>query len=465
MAPLEIDQIQEVALTVTLGEKVVLPETVTATYNDGSEQAVAVTWNENQVNDAVASGEGTYQIDGETTDGSTVKATLTIAPKNFVVNPGFENSDTTMWNITFPDGVDAHAEVKQNKSNAKSGEYSLDFWNDQPVDFGVSQTITGLETGYYQLSMFIQGGEADGAAMELYAETSNQSYAAETFVDGWVNWQQPVIDQILVTDGEVTIGVQVQAPENAWGTLDDFYLKRVGDYEEDPDPEPEDPDTTPEVDPDPDENKPDMSVLQEVGDQVYLMERGTRDISVKQEVIDQLSDEATLIFAWQGIRVEIPVSILKGKGDISFQFGGVTDAVEHKHEDRLSDLIDFTLKANGETIDFEQAINVTFSIDGDRVKDWEHVIVNYIDENGDVQEQLTPTSYNADTGEVTAAVKHFSIYGVFEETVEDESEPLTDKTNQLPDTATTQYHYIVAGILFLMLGSTSLWYIRKKTYQ
>ncbi|UOQ87491.1 Ig-like domain-containing protein [Gracilibacillus salinarum] len=466
MAPLEVDQIQNVVLTVTLGEEVVLPETVTATYNDGSEQDVAVTWDENQINDAVASGEGTYQIDGQTKDGSKVTATLTIAPQNFVMNPSFENSDISMWNLTFPDGSGPHAEVKQNKSNSKSGEYSLDFWNDQPVNFEISQTITGLETGYYQLSMFIQGGDAEDANMELFAETADQSNAAETSVDGWVNWQQPEIDQILVTDGKLTIGASVKAPENAWGTLDDFYLKRVGDYEEPntkPEPEPEDPDPNP--DPKPDEKEPDMSALQEVGDQVYLLKSETRDISVKQAVIDHLSDEAILIFSWQGIRVEMPVSILKGKGDISFHFGEVADAVEHKHENRLSDVIDFTLKGNNEPIIFEHAINVTFPIDTDRVQDWDHIIVHYIDENGEIQEQLEPNFYNKEAGEVTAAVNHFSIYGVFEQLAAEESESSTDESNPLPDTATNQYDYLIAGLLFLVLGSVSMWYVRRKKYQ
>lgn len=44
-------------------------------------------------------------------------------------------------------------------------------------------------------------------------------------VDGWVNWQNPIIENIPCTTGTVTIGVSVTA--GAWGTLDDFLLNPV----------------------------------------------------------------------------------------------------------------------------------------------------------------------------------------------------------------------------------------------
>ena len=46
-------------------------------------------------------------------------------------------------------------------------------------------------------------------------------------VDGWVNWQNPIIENIPCTTGTVTVGVSVTAPAGAWGTLDDFLLNPV----------------------------------------------------------------------------------------------------------------------------------------------------------------------------------------------------------------------------------------------
>ncbi|SFL70791.1 arabinogalactan endo-1,4-beta-galactosidase [Gracilibacillus orientalis] len=264
VAPLEIDQVNDVSVTATIGEEVELPESVTAVYNDGSEEPVAVTWNQEQIDQAAASGEGSYTIVGEVNGENTVQANLTIEAENFVFNPSFEESDTSVWEINFPEGVEPHASVKENRSNSRTGDYSLDFWSDAPVDFEVKQTITDLETGYYNLSMFIQGGDAPESVMQLFVNSSEEQYQTETDVDGWGSWVQSEIDDILVTDGTITIGASIKASAGAWGTLDDFYLKRVGDYQEpqpdpepdtesNPEPKPEDPEPTPEPQPEPDE--------------------------------------------------------------------------------------------------------------------------------------------------------------------------------------------------------------------
>src|SRR5699024_9083933 len=150
---------------------------------------------------------------------------------NYVVNPSFEDRDRSMWKITYPDG-DAHADFK--KEDPYSGEYSLHFYSDKAVNFKVEQTITGLEPGYYNFAMFLQGGDATNSEMYIYAKTSDQELIEDTEVNGWTNWSNPAIEDILVLDGSITIGASIKADAGAWGTLDDFSLYRVGDYEEEP---------------------------------------------------------------------------------------------------------------------------------------------------------------------------------------------------------------------------------------
>ncbi|GAE93950.1 arabinogalactan endo-1,4-beta-galactosidase [Gracilibacillus boraciitolerans JCM 21714] len=65
VASLKIDQIKNISLTFTFGEEIVFPDTVTATYNDGSEQPVDVTWNQEQLDQAIENGEGSYIIEGD----------------------------------------------------------------------------------------------------------------------------------------------------------------------------------------------------------------------------------------------------------------------------------------------------------------------------------------------------------------------------------------------------------------
>ncbi|SHM73121.1 glycosyl hydrolase 53 family protein [Gracilibacillus kekensis] len=492
-APLAIDQVNNVSLSVTLGEEINLPETVTATYNDGSEQEVSVTWNQDQLNEAIENGQGSYSIDGTVEGGHSVKATLSIQAENLVLNPSFENSDLDMWNITVPDEDNPQASVKENRSNSKTGDYSLDFWSESPIDFKVQQTITDLEPGYYNLSMFIQGGDAEESDMQLFATTTEDEYSTVTHVDGWANWVESELEEVLIKDGTIIIGAKIKANEGAWGTLDDFYLYKVRDYQapEPTDPTPEEPtdesdsnedddsndssnqdeDTSDSNDSDSNNDQPtdnkkdevkneaaeikvtDINQLEKQSDNTYKAAKEVSKITINKEVINQLPEDAKIELEQKKIKVSLPVSILKGKGDIQFSFGKVSADIVSANADSLSTLIDFTLTADGETINFETPVTLTFTIDPDKVKNWDNVKVYYIDENGDKKEEATIISINKDTGEIVADVNHFSIYGVFEEDV---------SGNELPDTATSQYNWLMLGAAFLLIGLSTILLIRKR---
>jgi arabinogalactan endo-1,4-beta-galactosidase len=231
VAPLKIDEIKDVTVNAILGEDITLPETVTVTYNNGSTGETSVTWDGAALEQAISNGVGRYVIEGEVEGGGVVKARLTINPKNYVVNPGFENKDRSMWKVSYGNGAIPHTSFQQKASDAKSGEYALHFYSGTGVNFNVEQTITGLEPGYYNLSMFLQGGDAHNPEMYLYAKTGGDELKDDTGVNGWVVWSNPQINEILVLDGTITIGASMKADAGAWGTLDDFYLYRVRDYD------------------------------------------------------------------------------------------------------------------------------------------------------------------------------------------------------------------------------------------
>ncbi|WP_236015335.1 glycosyl hydrolase 53 family protein [Planococcus soli] len=230
-APLQIDEVKDLSILAVAGDAIALPQTVTVTYNDRSEGSAQVAWDEEALQQAINSGAGSYVIDGELEDGRTVKANLEISPENFVKNPGFESSDQSVWDITHRNGSAPHTSYQNKASDAKSGNYSLHFYSADRVDFQAEQTITGLEPGYYKLSAFLQGGDAENSEMYIYAETAGERYTMETSVNGWANWSHPELDGILVEDGTVTIGGSVKADGGAWGSLDDFSLYRVQDAE------------------------------------------------------------------------------------------------------------------------------------------------------------------------------------------------------------------------------------------
>jgi arabinogalactan endo-1,4-beta-galactosidase len=230
VAPLRIDVVNEVNMTVFLGEDFKLPEYVSVIYNDGTEGTIAVKWNQAELDQAIQNGVGRYTIHGTTENGLTVLANLEIKPHNFVRNPSFEGNDRSMWDIKYPDGYEPHTDYQLKASDAKSGEYALHFYSSTGVDFQVEQTITGLKPGFYNLSMFLQGGDAKNASMYLYAKTGGKKYKAYTSVNGWLNWSHPEINNLLILNGKLTIGVRIKADGGAWGTIDDFYLYQVSDF-------------------------------------------------------------------------------------------------------------------------------------------------------------------------------------------------------------------------------------------
>ncbi|TPE68049.1 glycosyl hydrolase 53 family protein [Halalkalibacterium halodurans] len=232
ISPVKIDEIKDVYLTSFVGEAVTLPETVEVRYNNGATGTMNVTWDGEALAEALASGAGSYVIEGIVEEGSAVRAYLQIVQQNYVRNPSFEENDRSMWNISYKNGTSPHTNYQNKPSDAKTGDYSLHFYSSEAVDFTVKQTITDLEPGYYTLSMFIQGGDAHDSDMFLFAETSSEQFKASTSVNGWVNWYNPEITEILILDGTITIGAKIQANGGAWGTLDDFALYRIGDVEE-----------------------------------------------------------------------------------------------------------------------------------------------------------------------------------------------------------------------------------------
>ncbi|MDR0221691.1 MAG: Ig-like domain-containing protein [Lachnospiraceae bacterium] len=205
-----------------LRNPVVLPDTVEAIYNDGVSEEVAVEWDENVDLDIISnSPPAVYPING-TAQGLPVICYVKMEEENYIENHSFENDDRSMWRL---DNIGNTEQVRfQEKStDAYSGRYSLHFWDPSYVEFTVEQTVTGLRAGVYSFAIYLQGGDAVNPEMYIYARAGGEEYRAATDVDGWVNWRQPKIDNINVTDGEVTVGVYIKC-DGGWGTMDDFQL-------------------------------------------------------------------------------------------------------------------------------------------------------------------------------------------------------------------------------------------------
>lgn len=229
-APLAVDSIPEVTVACNIGTDPELPDTVSVIYNDRSEAQVPVIWNTDDVAAIDTKNGGNFTVSGTLDDGTEVTAAVTVDRINYVQNPSFEDSDTSMWTINYSGETDP-TDYQVKAADAHSGEVAFHFWSGSAdMDFSIEQSFTDLEPGTYELSAFSQGGDlSDDAYMDLYALVDGKELTAPFMLTTYADWQNPVIPEIKVTDGSLTIGVRYKCNVNSWGTLDDVTLYKIAE--------------------------------------------------------------------------------------------------------------------------------------------------------------------------------------------------------------------------------------------
>ncbi|MGN1187196.1 MAG: glycosyl hydrolase 53 family protein, partial [Lachnospiraceae bacterium] len=226
---LKLEQIKDIEEIIDVGVQFKLPETVDALYNNNEVRQLTVTWN-NPVYDIYSAGiytmTGTVTGEGvEEFGDSEVTLTLKVNQNNLLSDYSFESENHDVWVITYPDGVEC-ADYLKKSSDAMTGDYSLHFWSDKPVYFTAEQQVEITEDGNYAFSANIQGGDVGESEMFIYVKLGDDVLTQSFNVDGWVNWQTPVISGISAKAGDIiTVGISIKAEAKGWGTIDDvkFY--------------------------------------------------------------------------------------------------------------------------------------------------------------------------------------------------------------------------------------------------
>lgn len=222
-----IDYVPDYAYEITAGDVFKAPAEIPAVHLDRSKNAnVKVTWNEEDVAAVDTSKDGEYEIKGKTEDDRAVKCTVKVSYVNLLLNPGFDETDRSMWTV-IAEGEDV-TDYQEKAADAHSGDFSLHYWSESPYEFRIEQTVTGLEPGTYKVSVFSQGGDFDDTAeMQLYAVVDGEERFSNFMNSGWVNWKNPRISDLKLTGDTITVGVRVKGNAKSWGTLDDFALSRT----------------------------------------------------------------------------------------------------------------------------------------------------------------------------------------------------------------------------------------------
>lgn len=229
-APLAVDFIPEVSISCNVGSEIELPDKISVVYNDRSaNEESAVTWDEAQLSAIDTSVDGTYEITGSLEDGTNVTCHIDVKMINYVENPSFEDSDTSMWKVTYA-GDNNPTDFQVKADDAYTGDIAFHFWSESDMEFSIEQEFTDLEPGTYQLSAYAQGGDmSEDSVLELYAIVNDEEQTDTFMLTGWTDWKIPTVPEIKVTDGTLTIGIRMKCNAKSWGTVDDFTLNRISD--------------------------------------------------------------------------------------------------------------------------------------------------------------------------------------------------------------------------------------------
>lgn len=215
----QVVEFAPVEVFVPLSEKPDLPEKVKVIYSDDAIRETSVKWD--SYPPPFLEKVGSFKLNGkiEGTDSYAVATVYTGSAKNFAVNPGFENGQEP-WVV---DGSVSAVNVSDELQNVHAGNSALHYWADGAFEFTVSQTITGLENGTYSFSIFMQGGGGD--TLQLFASDYGGDVLSTDFAaKGWREWQNPIIENIVVTNRQCTITIKVISGGGTWGFFDDAGL-------------------------------------------------------------------------------------------------------------------------------------------------------------------------------------------------------------------------------------------------
>ncbi|WP_058308533.1 leucine-rich repeat domain-containing protein [Gracilibacillus massiliensis] len=192
--------------------------------------------------------------------------------------------------------------------------------------------------------------------------------------------------------------------------------------------------------------------------EIITYQMGSNKLAFEKEVINELvENDATINLKKERVILDVPASIFANAKEYSIIQVDKKAAVE----DAVSDVYDFTIMIDGEVVSsFDTPITLTFEVDESNVNDTSHLKVFYLNEDTGVWE-LIGGDYQ--DGKVIAQTDHFSTFAVFETTAMDNT--ATDDNNELPETATNQYNWLVASVLFLLLGAVILFFNYRKQKQ
>ena len=230
-AELCADALEDVNMTCDVGKEIVLPETINAIMNDGSKQAIPVTWNVSQSElEAMANGGANkYTVNGSA-DGMEGHAYISVVEFNYLTNDSFETGDLTGWNLTNL-GSAEELLVEEKLSDSLTGNFHMHFWSAaiDSVEFTLEQEVTSLTSGTYKFSISIMGGDAGETDVYAYVKINGEIVGKQSMgITSYGAWDTGTVTGIQYSEGDtIAVGIYVKCQgsgNGAWGKIDDAML-------------------------------------------------------------------------------------------------------------------------------------------------------------------------------------------------------------------------------------------------
>ena len=211
-------------VTTQPGAAPTLPAKVKVVFTNDSEGLVDVTWD---AHNWAAEKVGKVALTG-TIKGSSFKpvANVVVTDRvNVIADPSFESGKMGAWKLN---GPGAACFMENNKGNAHSGKWTYKYWLGSGFKSILSQEVTGIPNGTYELSVWAMGGGGENN-IRLFAanfDGTKKQVTGKITNTGWNDWHQYKI-RVPVTDGKVTVGIYLDTAPDCWGNFDDIEFIKV----------------------------------------------------------------------------------------------------------------------------------------------------------------------------------------------------------------------------------------------
>ena len=223
-----VESIEAPALTLEAGQPLVLPQTVKVQYAVAGAVEERVVWDADELAAVDPQTPGVYTVQGavEVTRAAgeyTTVATVTVLSPNLLQNPGFEQSDLSMY---------AHSGGTRLTSDKHTGAYCYHFYSASGGTVELAQTLT-LPAGGYSFDLFTQGEGKGSEDMYVYVRVGEQTLTESFLLTGWAdslnspNWKNPTIVFTVPEEQEVTVGLHLAYGNGGWGAIDDLSVRAL----------------------------------------------------------------------------------------------------------------------------------------------------------------------------------------------------------------------------------------------